>query len=499
MRPVVFRVLRWLRIAAAAAIVVVVIWAAVSLTTDRPVVYANIAEHFKYGSIGSEPGGSLLAPVGGVLPPYEVFKSLPAICSDKLPGGYASVGLIFEPGHDLPIGVSRRRRLGIDQVGFNCALCHTSTVRDSPASPPRIALGMPAQQLDLQSLVQFVLECSLDSRMTAENVSGRFKDAGGRVSLFERLLMRVGLIDRLKVQTLDLRNRIAPILSDRLPRWGLGRVDTFNPYKAIQFNWRLDQLPASELIGAADYPPLWNQAPREGMHLHWDGNNTSVDERNLSAALGAGVTPVTVDHAAIKRVRDWIWTLPPPPYPYAIDRALAARGATVYQQTCLQCHAGNRFRDGVKEGDRVGQVEDISRVATDPHRLDSYTSEFAANQYALYPQSEYRFTHFSKTHGYANQPLDGIWLRGPYLHNGSVPTLHDLLEEPERRPVVFYRGYDVFDQENVGFVSNVPESGGRAFFRYDTSLPGNANGGHLYGTTLPDSDKRAIVEYMKTF
>ena len=65
------------------------------------------------------------------------------------------------------------------------------------------------------------------------------------------------------------------------------------------------------------------------MHLHWDGDNDSVDERNLSAALGAGVTPVTVDHAAIKRVRDWIWTLPPPEYPYPIDTALrrAGRGA----------------------------------------------------------------------------------------------------------------------------------------------------------------------------
>jgi hypothetical protein len=488
-----------MRIAAVAVVLVLIVWVVMSVTTDRPVVYDDVAEHFKYGSIGSEPGGSVLAPVGGVLPPYQVFKALPSICSDRLPGGYASVGLIFEPGRDLPIGVSRRRRLGLDEVGFNCALCHTSTVRDSPTTPPRIVLGMPAQQLDLEALVQFVLDCSLDSRTTADSVSGRFADTGGRVSLFERVLTRFGLIDRLKVQTLDLRNRIEPILSDRLPRWGRGRVDTFNPYKAIQFNWRLDKLPPSELIGAADYPPLWNQAPREGLHLHWDGNNTSVDERNLSAALGAGVTPVTVDHAAIKRVRDWIWKLPPPAYPYAIDRALAARGATVYQQSCMECHAGARFRDGVREGARVGQVEDIDRVATDPHRLDSYTAEFAANQYALYPESQYRFTHFSKTRGYANQPLDGIWLRGPYLHNGSVPTLRDLLEPPARRPAVFYRGYDVFDQLNVGFVSSVPEADGRTFFKFDTALPGNGNGGHLYGTTLADSDKRALVEYMKTF
>ena len=497
---------QWLRrhlvvIGAAVAILLIVLalWITSEITGDRPVQYDDITEHFKYGSIGSEPGGSLLRPIGGVLPPYWVFTTLPSICPDRLPGGYASLGFIFEPGKDLPIGVSRRRRFGVEHVGLNCAVCHTGTFRDSPGGEPRIVLGMPAQQLDLQSLVEFILDCSLDNRTTAESVVGRFREAGGRLSLFERVLTRFGLMDRLKLQTLDLRNRIAPVLRDLVPRWGRGRVDTFNPYKSIQFNWRLDQLPHSELIGASDFPSLWNQAPREGMHLHWDGDNDSVDERNLSAALGAGVTPVTVDHAGMKRVRDWIWTLPPPKYPYPIDRTLASRGSDLYKQLCLNCHADGRFRDGIREGARVGQVEDIDTIGTDRHRLDSYTFEFAANQYALYPDSEYRFTHFRKTGGYANHPLDGIWLRGPFLHNGAVPTLRDLLEPPERRPTVFYRGYDVYDQKKVGFVSDVPSAGGRMFFKYDTSVPGNANGGHLYGTALSDMDKAAIVEYMKGF
>jgi len=121
------------------------------------------------------------------------------------------------------------------------------------------------------------------------------------------------------------------------------------------------------------------------------------------------------------------------------------------------------------------------------------------NQYSLYPDSAYRFSHFRKTNGYANQPLDGIWLRGPYLHNGSVPTLRDLLDAPEARPTAFYRGNDVFDQARVGFVSNVPSLNGQTFTLYDTSLPGNGNGGHVYGTSLADAEKRAIVEYMKTF
>jgi mono/diheme cytochrome c family protein len=479
--------------------VVGVVWVVASVRGDSPVTYAEITEHFKYGSIGSEPGGSLLQPIGGVLPPYTVFTALPSICPEKLPGGYASLGFVIEPGKDLPVGVARRRRLGFDQVGLNCAVCHTSTVRDSPTAAPRIVLGMPAHELDLQSFVEFILDCTLDNRTTAETVLGHARAAGQRPSLFERVLLRTVLIDRLKIQTLGLRNRIAPLLEGRVPRWGRGRVDTFNPYKAIQFNWRLDQLPPSELIGASDYPALWNQAPREGMHLHWDGDNDSVDERNLSAALGAGVTPVTVDHAAVKRVRDWIWTLPPPKYPYPIDQALASRGAVMYQQHCVECHAGNRFREGVKEGRFVGQVDDIDRVGTDPYRLNSYTYVFAANQYALYPNSPYRFTHFRKTRGYANQPLDAIWLRAPYLHNGSVPTLRDLLEPPDSRPKVFYRGYDVFDQAGVGFVSTVPSAGGQTFFTYDTSIPGNGNGGHLYGTRLPDADKQALVEYLKTF
>ena len=487
-------------IAIAVVVAIFGLWLLLSITSDSPVEYDEITEHFKYGSIGSEPGGSLLRPIGGALPPYWVFKSLPAICGDKLPGGYASVGLIYEPGKDLPIGISKRRRFGVDQVGFNCAVCHTSTLRDSPDATPRIVLGMPAQQLDLQALVRFIRECSLDSRTTVDNLRGRIAELNGRPSLFERALMRFGLVDRLKVQTLDLRNRMGPVvLDDELPDWGPGRVDTFNPYKAIQFNWPLEKLPRSELIGAADFPSLWNQAPREGMHLHWDGNNDSVDERNLSAALGAGVTPVTVDHASIKRVRDWIWTLPPPKYPYPIDQALAAGGAGLYAQHCLSCHAGARFRDGVKEGTRVGQVVDIDDIRTDRHRLDSYTEDFAANQYALYPESNYRFKRFRKTNGYANHPLDGIWLRGPFLHNGSVPTLRALLDEPEQRPRVFYRGYDVFDQKNVGFVSDVPAANDHTYFRFDTSLPGNGNGGHVYGTTLSDADKNAIVECLKSF
>jgi hypothetical protein len=99
--------------------------------------------------------------------------------------------------------------------------------------------------------------------------------------------------------------------------------------------------------------------------------------------------------------------------------------------------------------------------------------------------------------GYVAKPLIGVWLLGPYLHNGSVPTLSDLLSPPERRPPVFYRGYDVIDFDKVGFVSTGPKAIAKGF-EFRTSDRGNGNGGHLYGTDLSDTDKRALIEYLKT-
>jgi mono/diheme cytochrome c family protein len=272
-------------------------------------------------------------------------------------------------------------------------------------------------------------------------------------------------------------------------RWGIGRVDTFNPYKALKFYFPMQKLPPDELVGASDLPAIWNQEPREGMQLHWDGNNTSVQERNKSAALGAGVTPTTIDLPRLKRVEDWLRKLKAPAYPYPINNPLAAAGKPLYELHCATCHAFG--------GAKTGKVTPISEIGTDRHRLDSYTYDFLSNQNTLYAGYPWRFQHFRKTNGYANQPLDGIWLRAPYLHNGSVPTLRDLLEPVELRPTKFYRGYDVFDQKKVGFVSDVPEENGRRNFQLNTSEPGNANTGHLYGIDLSPEQKDAIVEYMK--
>jgi len=478
--------LRWI-LTAVILVAVILLYLVWYFRADSPITYNNVVDHYKYGSIGSEPGGSIFTPVGGMLPPYWIFKTLPAICPDKLPGGYAKFGFIYEPGHDLPIGVSRRFRLGVEQVGLNCAFCHTGTVRGAPGEQAKIIPGMPAHEMDLQGFLAGLVGCSLDPRLTPENVEAKVKESGGHMGWIERLLLPA-TIQQVKTTTQELANKINILLQTPTP-WGRGRVDTFNPYKAIQLNWDLSKLPPDELIGAADYPQLWNQAPREGMHLHFDGNNTSVAERNLSAALGAGVVPTTVDYPALYRIRDWILQLPPPKYPWEIDGAKAERGKAIYAAQCASCHAFG--------GAKVGTVEPIENVGTDPYRLNAYTYIFSTNQWALYPESPQRVTHFQKTYGYANQPLDGAWARAPYLHNGSVPTMWDLLSDPKERPKKFYRGYNVYDKKNMGFITSGDEAV-QVGSLYDTGLKGNGNEGHLWGVNLTSDQKWDLLEYMKT-
>jgi hypothetical protein len=95
---------------------------------------------------------------------------------------------------------------------------------------------------------------------------------------------------------------------------------------------------------------------------------------------------------------------------------------------------------------------------------------------------------------YRARPLDGIWTTAPYLHNGSVPSLYQLLLPASKRIARFPVGSRELDPVDVGF-SIAPVEGA---FEFDTSLPGNRNTGHEYGTQLSEDDRRALVEFLKS-
>ena len=201
------------------------------------------------------------------------------------------------------------------------------------------------------------------------------------------------------------------------PDWGPGRIDPFNPVK-----FGILKLPVDSTIGNSDMVPIWNMKARQGMSLHWDGLSASLHEVVLSSALGDGASRKSIPLPRLERIEQWLMDVQPPAYPFEIDKTLAAEGRGVYDQQCAQCHAVG--------GARTGTVVPVDEVGTDRHRLDMWTpaAPVAYNKFTDgYP---YDFTGFRKTAGYVAVPLDGVWLRAPYLHNGSVPSLQELFESP---------------------------------------------------------------------
>ncbi|MGK7907951.1 MAG: cytochrome c, partial [Synechococcus sp.] len=260
------------------------------LLGNGPVKYADINEHFKYGSIGGEEANGI---------PYWVWKALPVVFAEKLPGeGYSALGFIQEPERDLPIGFSQAK-IGFNRVAQNCATCHAGTLRETPDSLPQVITAMPSNTVDLQGYIQFLSDVAIDERFTADVLMPEIEALGAKLNPLETLIYRYFAIPQTRDALITQRSKFAFL--DRQSEYGPGRVDTFSSYKTRLFDVSPDDLPQNELNGIADFPSVWQQKPREGMQLHWDGNNTSVNERNNSAAL-ALVTPTTINFDAIHRV-----------------------------------------------------------------------------------------------------------------------------------------------------------------------------------------------------
>jgi hypothetical protein len=95
---------------------------------------------------------------------------------------------------------------------------------------------------------------------------------------------------------------------------------------------------------------------------------------------------------------------------------------------------------------------------------------------------------------YRARPLNGIWATPPYLHNGSVPSLMDLLLPESQRPKSFGVGRREFDPVKVGYVTD-----NDGVFTLNTRTPGNSNSGHDYGASaMTQSQREDLVEYMKS-
>ena len=432
--------------------------------------FASDEDHFKYGSI--------LKPwLPGL--PLCVFEALPDAFPDLLPGGWASVGFVLEPGHATPVGWALQPAL-IPSLAPNCALCHGATYRVDSGESPRFVPGAPAVSLDFDRFLTVIFKAGADPRFTDGTLLAKIKARQPlspiRSVIYEQLLLPTfawgfGLLRR------DFE------WINRQPPSGPGRQGS-----ATILKYNMLRLPYDGTISTSDFRPVWNQRTRGDLFHRWNGGGKVLHQENmLAAAVLSLLQPALLQQASFDRVTNYLASLQRPAFPLPVDQALVNRGAGLFDRHCAECHRP----DGV----RYNAITPLTEVGTDREYLASSTPEFLSALRA-FDTPPFVFDQQQAPNGYLNSSLEAIWVRGPYLHNGSVPTLKDLLERPERRPVTYRRGGNRLDPVRLGFQEAPADDAGA--FLFDTRARGNGNGGHLHGVDLPETDKRALIEYLKT-
>jgi mono/diheme cytochrome c family protein len=491
-------------------------------------------EFFLYGSMGTE------------VVPEAVLRAW----TETEPGLFSTFtlenfGAVRERADGPPIGFSRRHVEhlgGLPSIGINCASCHSSRIEAPGGGKAVTVLGTSApfdaeaffgavvvamlKTADPEGMKKF-LPAYVRARMWGNEdehiMLARIQEARERVEKDAAAIAAVVMedpfanrgaaagtlhriapedVDPFRPDTGELRPlpdvargllrlfhnmRAALHIPDTLPSAGPppsgpGRNDAFGLLSLV-------------LLGRpAEYAPVkfglvWNLDRRRW--VHWDGNTPSPIARNVLAAVGLGAPlqgkKAIVDGALLKRQTALSETIRPPRYPWEVDEGAAKRGAEVYAANCARCHEG-------PEAD--SRLYAIDEVGTDPTRAKAFTREQADAFNGFLRAVEVPSLDLSKeapirgTGKYWAADLAGVWARGPFLHNGSVRTIADLLEPPAKRPKSWRRGTREYDAAGLG-----PADGG--VYVFDATAPGNSNSGHDYGTGLDAAAKKDLIEYLK--
>jgi hypothetical protein len=424
---------------------------------------ADPVERFYFDTIGAE--------VGSGMPKY-VYEVLPEMCPDLLPGGYASMGFVYTKGHDIPVGYGEKT-IGFPRLSFNCASCHHGTVRASAEAEPVIIPAMPPSRLDYQRYAHFLWDCVVSERFSVDKAMAAIEKRH-QLGFMEKQFYKFVILPKTHDYLVALK-KDNEWHATRQP-FGPGRYDCM---ETIRKSFGGDPT-QDDATGVVDLPPLWNQIAQKKGYGMYDGCSGDLGERNRTAAWLAGAPPEHLDKAEMTWIEKWLSDLRPPKYPFPVDEGLATKGQAVFQANCAGCHLG-----------RVGELMTLEEIGTDRARTDSFTTETIAN---ISKRLDYK--HYIKTQAYRIPALDGTWSTAPFLHNGSVPTMRALLLPPAQRPKAFYRGYDVYDPKDLGFVSTGSEASKHGKL-LDTQFKGNGNQGHDYGTQLDEESKNALIEFLK--
>ncbi|OZG74804.1 hypothetical protein BTA51_06315 [Hahella sp. CCB-MM4] len=492
---------------------------------------------------------------GSRMLPYDWFLHLEQAGSNTLIRDDAFLGKLgFIPANStsqnpdaLPVGLSKAvDDQGTTWVGLTCTACHTGSFTynnqqvivdggaaliDFPTFEDSVIKALEAVQKDPQKLKAFTAK-----------VMGGPSDGKAQDKMQQSINARlVQLQQRQKMNHSDTA-------------YGHGRLDAFgqifNAVAAGMLNIPENARPADAPVS---YPFLWN-APHLDL-VQWNGSAPNAGPgpliQNVTTALAvfgtadvqnhSGLTgyPSSVDFEALGTLQENFYKLKAPAWPVEVlgklDSQKVAQGEQLYKENCAACHKISQR--SLNEQELKSTLVPVTEVGTDSTMVENFlnatskTGAFEGRKQLVYIGNTFGATANTidlvvnaaigaalrhpleatvdsvkgyhkvlsasvntKPDYYKARPLSGIWATAPYLHNGSVPTVYDLLLPPEQRPKDFHVGNRELDINKLGYQTTAGDNTSL----FDTSLAGNDNHGHIYGTDLTDAQRYALIEYLKS-
>ena len=465
----------------------------------------------------------------------------------------------------LPIGVVRTSvesgRWKGDWLGLTCSACHSSELR---YQGKRIRIeGGSNHAFDFVGYISSLnaaLAATQKDPAKFDRLAARMKVAGDapraalRKSLDEAASNVNEYITRFaatatpvgpgRMDALTLIHNRALAGSTLLPENWMAALAPAKP----PFLWNAPQSSWVQWSGVASDPLVRNATESLGVFIRADLASKSPEE---------GLFESTMDLRGQVKIESLLRRLAPPKWPEeifgAIDRTKAARGRELFVENCSQCHSTYPHRWSTPKVDGKRFIENAlvpeAYVGTDSQQFRTPAfnpqPDFLTGSLAPYMKGPFKdaalapsaailgvahdqavalaakkagFTpeELVDAHGYRFAweepptqasykagPRDGVWATPPFLHNGSVPSLYELLLPASERPKQFTIGRD-FDPVKVG----VDTTGASGKFLFDTTKIGNSNMGHSFengprgagvvGRLLADDERWAIIEYLKS-
>jgi hypothetical protein len=444
-----------------------------------------------------------------------------------------------------------------EYIAISCAVCHNSQLTYK-GKKIRID-GGNNNTFDFMAYIYAfddALQATLTDTAKFDRLAARLKASSpdAHAALRKRFESEAAAVHRFRSRTMVTPYTMGPARLDAIAGI-VNRVTADEP--AIPENWSTPLAPTKP-------PFVWNSP--QGSWTQWRGAQQDPIDRNLTEAMGVlmpldlhsktpqeGLFDSNAMLRNLEKIEDLLNTLAPPKWPEEvfgkIDHAKAEQGKQLFADNCARCHNmypytwtkpnkyGKRFIEvGLVQqkyvGTDPGQFEDLRPFAITgqlgPYLPPPFKDKDIIPTGALYVimQREVLGRALAKLqisdeekvrlHGYREFPLprptpgvykaaprEGVWATPPFMHNGSVPNLYEMLIPAKERTKKFYIGRE-FDPIKVG----LDTSGKSGRFLLDTSIQGNSNAGHSFengprgngviGPLLSDEQRWALVEYLKS-